>query len=122
MSENEKRFDAMHAKISADLAKQSPAAPPINWSALTPREVFDALKAAPRVAGPWTPGHARPNEQWFRHRAPVKSYAVGVVLVHGQYYAGIPGGGIHATLAEAQAEADAHLRAAGYVLVDEEGG
>jgi hypothetical protein len=30
----------------------------VNWSEMTPLEVFESVRSAPRVAGPWTGGGA----------------------------------------------------------------
>lgn len=90
---------------------------PAVWSSLSPREAWEALRSAPKVAGAWTDG---PFEGEHRvdafGRAPVWS-------VHQRETMAIVG--YHTVSSSTttypdRASADAALRAAGWVLVDEE--
>lgn len=100
----------------------------IDWSAHTPREVWEALKTAPKVAGPWVesyPGH----ELSLPHRSTVDGKSIvgwwtgerGFMCVPRDMHR--PEGVVvwHATLEEAQAATDKMLREAGWLLVDEDG-
>ena len=84
--------------------------PTIDWSSMTPREVWDALRTAPKVAGPWGSNgtsefRAKPNGGAWR-------YASRGLFNEGDAV------GWFAT----RDAADAALRDAGWLLIDDEGG
>lgn len=68
---------------------------PIAWHRMTSTQVFTALRTAPRVAGPWDSTGARRDPR-------------GLAIAWG-------------ATEEARGEADARLRADGFLLVDREG-
>ncbi len=68
----------------------------VDWNTMTPREIFDALASAPKVAGPWKDGARR-------------DFA-GMAIVWAIAWEGN---------AEGRARADAKLRELGFILVDE---
>ncbi len=73
----------------------------VDWNRMTPREIFDALARAPKVAGPWKEGARRdPSGMQI------------VWAIDGLRWA-------WAGNAEARARADAKLRELGFILVDE---
>jgi hypothetical protein len=85
----------------------------VNWKAMTPQEVWDALKSAPPVAGPWTkhthsygcdcgsypPGHQYHGDWSYRESVLGKEVATS-----------------HSTMS--RESVDAGLRSSGWVLVD----
>lgn len=90
----------------------------VDWEAMTPREVFDALKSAPRVAGTWQPS--------IWGDGCVSRYSVwgDVVAVDGcDPIFGIAIRGDDKFVANSRADADDRLRELGWLLVDDnEGG
>ena len=74
---------------------------------MTPREVWDALRTAPKVAGPWTLGERRE--------------ARGMRIVASETDRGVFVDACSWTVSN-RVEADALLRDAGWLLVDDEGG
>ena len=96
----------------------------IDWSRHTPQEVFDALRAAPHVGGPWTADGPDDNSH--------ERYRVAAERVRRLVWVGyeslpdwrfsIPGGSLYrsgfSTHRAAMAAADAVLRDHGWLLVD----
>ncbi len=85
----------------------------VNWSKMSPQEVWDALKSAPKVAGPWT-------EHVHSFGCDCGSYRPGSPY-HGTWYyrPGLTGGEVvTAWDSETKKHADRDLRAQGYVLVE----
>lgn len=82
----------------------------IDWSKMTPREIWEAFKTAPSVIGPWDEKNVRYNlvgcEQAFRN-------------ITGRWTVDIgPGDDTNCIQVDSKEECDAALRAAGYTLVD----
>ena len=103
------------------LAQVLPRDWPAFWQSLTPAECADALRAAPRVAGPWSTPHARTG-YWVRRAAITSEVVAKVESEDGKdrYYASIldaDSSGQTDSLWAAQAAADAALRQAGWVLL-----
>ena len=94
---------------------------PTFWQSLTPSEVAAALRAATKVAGPWSTPHARTG-YWVR-RAAITSEVVAKVESEAgkeRYYASILDAdafGQKDSLWAAQAAADAALVAKGWGLL-----
>ena len=78
-----------------------------DWSRMTPREAWEHLRAAPKVAGPWTLGERRE--------------ARGMRIVASETDRGVFVDACSWTVSN-RVEADALLRDAGWLLVDDEGG
>ena len=78
-----------------------------DWSRMTPREAWEHLRAAPKVAGPWTLGERRE--------------ARGMRIVASETDRGVFVDARPWTVSN-RVEADALLRDAGWLLVDDEGG
>jgi hypothetical protein len=106
------------AKIPEDIVRNMLASAPefavhwarkVDWSTMSPREVYDAIKSAPKVAGPWTKngGHV--------YRVATDGAPV-VVSSHGDDGPFESG---DYRLPDRPA-ADAALRTAGWILVDDE--
>lgn len=87
----------------------------VDWSTLTPREAFEALRTAPRVAGPWVTVRG----EWVRldARRGVVALIKGGDLCGWSTY-GVDWG-LHKTLEAAKAAADRALREQGWLLVGE---
>ncbi len=71
----------------------------VDWNTMTPREIFDALASAPKVAGPWKEGARRDPS--------------GMAIVWAIAWA---------DNALGRARADARIRELGWILVDEQDG
>ncbi len=92
----------------------------IDWSRLAPREAWEALNAAPKIAGPWgTTTRHHPSglpvawdDSFVNFRGEVTSRHVRVSSKFS------PSGGVE--YYPDRASADAALRAAGWVLVDDD--
>jgi len=94
---------------------------PAFWQSLTPAETAAALRAAPKVAGPWSTPHARTG-YWVRRAAITSEVVAKVESEDGKdrYYASIldaDSSGQTDSLWAAQAAADAALVAKGWVLL-----
>jgi hypothetical protein len=85
----------------------------VDWSTMSPRDVWESLKSAPKVAGPWTP-HAHgfgcdcgayPADSNYR-----KGWS---------YRPDLSGREVVDDACKSRGEADADLREQGWVLVDE---
>lgn len=94
---------------------------PIDWTSFTPREIFAALKAAPKVAGPWSTGSLGGPGRSVRS-LPVRGVAAfqdddGECFIYprADHHASPASNGPFAS----RAEADARLRELGWLLVDE---
>lgn len=94
----------------------------LDWASMSPREVFEALKAVPRkVAGPWedaaerTPACRRtPSGETIVWQA---NWQDDKYVIHNWVYFGVG-----ATVFSTREEVDARLRELGWLLVEPEGG
>lgn len=84
----------------------------VDWSSMSAAEVWDALKSAPKVAGPWE----RHGLEWWRRTA---DGAVAFAVPAGDAY--LVHDGRTMTDVEARCRRDAQERAAGWLLVDDPG-
>lgn len=97
-------------------------AKPVNWGAMTPREMFEALVAAPKnVAGPWQPMTCLRDTV---ARETVSGQTVvwereGMVVIHDWV---LPYAERQRVAFSTRAQADARLRQLGWLLVDDEKG
>jgi hypothetical protein len=84
----------------------------VDWSAMTPREVWEALKSAPKVAGPWD------DRKYGRaHRIDCMGNSI-TFDWGGENVTTLIASGAIPRFPD-RASADAALRAAGWLLVDE---
>jgi hypothetical protein len=106
----------------------------IDWNAMTPAEVFEALRAAPKVAGPWqSPPPVRSPVRLRRshHRLDVAGDAVAsecitdewteVIIWSDRLYGAHPehGGNGRLRAHASRSACDARLRELGWLLVDD---
>jgi hypothetical protein len=87
----------------------------VNWKAMTTRQVWDALTAAPKIAGPWVKNEDDRDERQYVGGAHVLGEPVAFDTGRGYKVQGMPWS---APFYDDRAEADAALRAAGWLLVE----
>lgn len=115
-----------HVKKIGRAATDDPAS---FWSLLTPAQCLALLRAAPRVAGEWEPPIPNPYPELGAARAGADGRCVAVVYGEcrgddGRFWETYVDGkraasGKSPSLTAAKSAADAALRAAGWLLVDE---
>lgn len=88
----------------------------LNWNALTPREIWDALRSPPKVAGPWEAGNGGKMDMRRASDGTIIATTLWVVPKHPTGSWRVP------VLTSDRAGADAILSAHGWMLVEDEDG
>jgi len=97
----------------------------VDWQSMTPREVWEVLRTAPKVAGPWKHEvYSNGVESWERRlRTPEDGLRIPIVQIinRGRWWTGSGGGDgglLHGDTAdEAKDKADQALRSKGWLLI-----
>lgn len=89
----------------------------IDWSAMTPREVYDFVQSAPKVAGEWFGG---PDADAHRFRITPEGTRIAFVVRINTRWRADSCDSQHDTRDAAMAAADAELTRRGWLLVDKE--